>query len=334
MKVTVAQALAWMAPILGLKYPQHREEILVNLNRFRAFLYSEFDEFRLFEYQQCIRLGKFKMDCGSDSCNTYFGFTLPPDMSSLSAVWQHNDSAILRSRWREVHTGLLMQGDGDMQTVPIVGEFATEREVTPGRSLQIYTDSIQDNGKEVWVTAIMADGSEKRLCFTLVSGKHAVVAEPVCSIISVVTPADQCGMLTLSEKDGRCLSMYEPGSQVRSYSRYKLITHCPSNCILIRGYREYRPVCDDFDIVEVGDQLAIEHAAGYFKYYRSKNQDEMVKGARDKAEMMRRVKSIVKRQEGRSQQDGADIGKNAPRRRRRGLPGYKTTTTTTRCSRR
>lgn len=323
MKTTVAQALVWMAPMMGLQYPRDREELLTNLNRYRALYYSEFDEFRLMEYQQCVRLGKFSMDCGAGACDFYYGFTLPPDMASLSGVWQYKESFTLQSRWREVHTGIKMHGDGDMKTIPIVGNFPTEREVISGSSLKIFTASMLDNGKKVYVTARMMDGTEQRLEFTLVSGKNAVITNPVCSIVSVVTPADQCGLLTLYQGDDRCLSIYEPGVQVRSYSRYKILTDCPSGCVLLRGYREYRPVCDDFDIVEVGDQLAIEAAAGYFKYYRSKNQEEIIKGSKDKAEMLRRIKAVVSKMEGRSQQDGADIGRNKPRRRSKGLPGYR-----------
>lgn len=325
--ITLLQAATWMAPKLGLKMPRDRDEVVANLNRYRELLYSEFDEFQLFDdYEQCIKLCHFHQDCDGNTCSGYYGFTLPLDMAGVMAVWQHNEPFKLRSRWREVHVGKKLKGEGNMDIYPINGTFPTEREMTYHSKVRVWAASEQDTGKIVTIKAKMDDGSVKTLEYELAGTKHKIVNADVAAILEVVLPADQCGVIEIYQdyKD-YCLSRYQPGTPVPRFRRYKVATPCPSGCVLVQGTRQFEPICEDTDLVEFGNQLSIEAAGRYFRYYESLESNEVSRSRIDKREMLDQIQGIIKRHRGRNKQDGAALSRpvQRPRRRRKGLPGYR-----------
>ena len=322
MKTTVAEALMIMSPVLGLKLPDHRHEALTYLNKFRNYLYREFDELKSLDYEICVDVCRFAEKCDGDACSHYYGFTLPSGMCNLIGAWERRDPVNLNSEWHEVHNGRLINGDAGLKVVPIVGDFPTQIDVDAGSSLKMKAFNQQDNGKIVRIKAKMSDMSTKTLEFELVSGGFAEITEPVCSILSVVTPRDLCGNVELYQRENNLLlSRYEPNQHVRSYTRYKIISDCNSPCLKLRGNREYFPVCDDADIVELADVEILESAASYFRYKNSHNNKEIQRSLIDRQDMESGIKSIIDKKRGRNHQDGSLINNRPSNRNRRALPG-------------
>ena len=170
----------------------------------------------------------------------------------------------------------------------------------------------------------MLDMTIKTLEFELVSGGFAEIVDPVCEILSVVTPRDLCGNVELSQRENSLLlSRYEPNQHVRSYTRYKIISDCNSTCVLLRGNREYFPVCNDEDIVELSDVEILESAASYFRYKNSHNNKEIQRALIDRQDMERGIQSIIEKKRGRNYQDGSLVNNRPSNRNRRSLPGYR-----------
>ena len=209
--------------------------------------------------------------------------------------------------------------------------FATERDMTGTQQLRLYANSKQDAGKIVMITAKGADGKEHILKFELACDTQVTVNRHVCRITSVTLPVDLCGSVDLFQDDGMLLSSYPPGIRTPQYRRYKVHDgySCGTNTILIQSARVYLPVTEDYEVIEVGDQLVIEKAGKFFKYG-GDTLDKKERAAADgyKEEMYDYIVNIKDRDRGREKNDTlVNYAENPRRSRRRALPGYRRRTT-------
>jgi|TARA_R100000084_G_scaffold109319_1_gene75675 hypothetical protein len=326
-KTTLGEAIVIMGPKLGLMDTvRNRDEIVKNVNRYRNNLYNLFQRLRLFsDYTVCLKLRQYILPCNQGNCETYYGVTLPIDMDGVMAVWEGTNPLDLRSEWFEDREGRKSQNRGDTEVVPIPGTSPIENDMCQVSRLRMYAHRSEDVGKKVNVTVIDTSGQTQILEFSLLSDTHAVVDVEVCQIKSVTLPRDLCGKVDLFQDNGnKLLSTYIPGITVPCFRRYKVITECPSGCVYVKGTQKYVPICDDIDVVEVGDVLVLEAAARYLRYYESQESKEQRRSAIDKQLMEDNIRGILSRRRGKSQQDGPAITSLGRKRRRRNkLPGYR-----------
>lgn len=325
---TLQEAIVWMARSMGLNPTRDREEVIRYVNKYRNLLYNSFNRVQLFDdYEQCFTLTEFHQDCHGSTCTKYKGFTATLDMAGIMGAWESLQPVTLRSRWREVLHGKSSPRGTEVEIVPVNGTFATERDMTSAQQLKIYATSPNDAGKKVHITAKGVDGTEHRLLFTLDSDGQVTVNRIVCSIVRVALPPDLCGEVQLYQQDGTLLSTYPSGITVPQYRRYKVHDNytCGSNTILIQSARTFVPISDDYDVIEVGDELTIDAVGKYFKYgdntIDAKERNAAL-GYRE--EMYGYIDNIKDRDTGRQKQDTlVPAARPARHVRRRGLPGYR-----------
>ena len=324
---SLEEAAVWMASALGLDHVRDRTEVVSYVNKYRNLLYNSFNRIQLFDdYEQCFCLSNFHQTCHGDACPTYRGFTATLDMGGIMGAWESLKTVGVRSRWREVHRGKDNRGTA-LEILPVTGTFATERDMTSTQQIRLYTSSKEDAGKMVFITAKGADGEEHHLRFDLAYDTQVTVNRQVCRITSVTLPVDLCGRVELYQDDGMLLSSYPPGVRTPQYRRYKVHDgySCGTNTILIQSARLYVAVTEDYEVIEVGDQLVIEAAGKFFKYGEN-TLDKKERAAADgyKEEMYDYLSNIKDRDRGLEKNDTlVNYADNPRRSRRRGLPGYR-----------
>lgn len=325
MKTTLLEAIGIMAPKMGKKLPRDRKAMIKNVNRYRNMLYTMFNEICLFDdYEVCLPVQCFRLNCSGCACDQYYGFVIPHDMDGLMGVWQNNASMTLPSRFHELHTSKHTKADNDLEAIPVNGDFPTQGEMTKASRLTMFGPDPRDAGKEVTLQVVDSDGIQRTLKFTLDNTQHVFVDLVVCRIISVVLPADRCGNVELWQQDGEVLlSEYAHTSpQVPCFRRYKLSKSCPSKCVLVQGTRKYVPVCNDEDIVEIGGIVLLEAAAVYLRYNSSVDAEQKQLARIAKSEMIDSLNGTLARKRGRNVEDGPPVMKPARRVRSSKLRGY------------
>lgn len=326
---TLQQAVVWMARAMGLNPTRDREEVVRYVNKYRNLLYNSFNEVQLFDdYEQCFALDTYHQDCHGTACPVYTGFTATLDMAGIMGAWESLAPLTLQSKWREVHQGKEDSRGEKLTLTPVTGSFATEHDMTTPQQVTLYASSKSDAGKLVHITALGTDGGTHELQFKLNGDGQVTVNRAICRIYSVTLPPDLCGTVDLAQADGRLLSSYPPGILVPKYKRYKVRQgySCPSDTILVQSARTYLPVYEDYDVIEVGDELVIEAAGRYFKYGENTIDPKEQAAARGyRKDMFSYISNIKGRDTGRSAQDTPTPAMKRPRSRvrRRGLPGYR-----------
>lgn len=327
---SLEEACHWMGSAMGLDPVKDRDEVVGYVNKYRNLLYNSWDRIQLFDdFTQCFRIQTFHQDCHGYGCPTYRGFTATLDMGGVVGAWESLVPVSTRSRWREVHRGKDGVSGPELELIPIAGTFPTEREMTGTQQLRIYPCSPKDAGKVVIVQAKTEDDVEHVLRFELKKDTQVTVNRHVCAVVSVTLPVDLCGRVELYQDDGTLLSTYPPGVRTPQYRRYRINDNvfCQHDTILVQSARLYIPVTEDYEVIEIGDQLAIEAAGRYFRYGEN-TIDSKERNAADgyKEEMFGHIAGIKDRDRGREHNDGAvpvNVRTKPRRSRRRGLPGYR-----------
>jgi|TARA_R110002167_G_scaffold294935_5_gene499556 hypothetical protein len=325
---SLEEACLWMGSALGLNPVKDRSEVVSYVNKYRNLLYNSFNRVQLFDdYEQCFAISTFRQNCSGSACSTYRGFTATLDMGGVMGSWESLKAVTIRSRWREVHRGKDDLRGRVLEIIPMNGSFATERDMTSTQQLRLYAHSKEDAGKSVFVVARGEDGTEHNLQFVLGKDTQVTVNRAVCSVLAVTMPADLCGSVGMYQDDGLLLSVYPPGVRTPQYRRYKVHDGftCESSTILIQSARVYIPVTEDYDVIEVGDQLVIESAGRFFKYGENTLDPKERKAALGyREEMYGYIDNIMDRDRGRESNDSLVNFTKKPRRsRRRGLTGYR-----------
>lgn len=300
---TVSQAGAIMAKPLGLEWPRDRVQIVEKINDMRIEIRNRFPDASVFR-EVAYAVPVFQM---SDVTGSYPGFTLPSDMASISAAWIDKQQTVLRSRWREKHTGILSSSAFETQVIPMMATSATEADPSrPAKRLQMRPCLECDNGKQVEVQARVEGGKLKNLTFTLDSETWKTTTSAVESIERVVLPPDLEGPVTLRELGGRVLSKYEPGMHVPAYQRHKIAEPCGPDTIIIKGPKIFKNIYLDNDIVEIGDRAVLRHAANYLRYSENTTDTSDLRRANfDEAKMIEHVNGALARLDGEQTQDTA-----------------------------
>lgn len=325
------EACHWMAASMGLDPVRDRDEVVGYVNKYRNLLYNSWNRIQLFDdYEQCFCLQTFRQDCHGYGCPTYRGFTATLDMGGIVGAWESLEPVSIRSRWREVHQGKRNIRGSNVELIPVNGTFATERDMTATQKIRLYSCSPKDDGKVVIIQAKSADDANHVLEFRLKKDSQVTVQRHVKSIQSVTLPVDLCGPVELYQEDGSLLSIYPPGVRTPQYRRYKLNDSfsCESDSILVQSARVFVPVTQNYEVIEVGDQLVIESAGRYFKYGENTLDKNERNAAKDYlADMYDYLDNMRDRERGREHNDGVsptNIVKKPRRSRRRGLRGYRT----------
>lgn len=312
--ITVADAGPIMARAMGFSWDNDRSEVITYLNKYRNVLFTSYEKFKLFD-------DSFHTICVQDF-DEYQGFTLPPDINGVEAVWSCGHPLLLRSRWREAHTGIGISGLGRIEAVQLAETFATERDLNKVTKIKIFTEHESDAGKKVHIEAIDSSGRQKRIAFNLIFDGFAVSPCKVQKILSVSMPSGRCGGLRLMQEDGFELSHYTPWESVPAYRRMKVKTqNCPGT-VIVQGTKKFLNVYFDHDIVEVGNALVIEEAGKFFKYGESTtDQKELQTAEYHRTLMEKYLKGEIARHRGNSIQDGSPFKGGRITKSAR-LPGY------------
>lgn len=310
-----------MGDALGLKVSEDKPEIIKYVNKFRNVLYNSYASFELFNNVfHCIQVSTFKQDCTDCCSKCYEGFTLPPDIIAVEAIYNYGQPLTLNSRWRESHTGLGIGGCGRVNAVEMAEMFPTERDLQCGSTLKIFTEREEDADKCVHITVLTLQNKETTLTLRTISDGWAVTKQKVKKILSVSLPPDRVGSIILAQNDGYVLSEYAPWESVPSYRRFKISGTC-NGVVLVQGTRQFRKIYFDHDIVEVGDDLVIEAAGKYFKYgENTADANEIAVADRWLNNMGTQLNGLMARHRGKATQDGNPTG--FYRQKRKALPGY------------
>lgn len=316
-----------MAAALGMTWPDDRAAVLGYLNKYRNLLFNNYQEDnQLSNVFHCICVSQFREACVRGTCspgNIYHGFTLPRDVAAVESIYESGVPLTLRSRWRETLYGIPVGCGGRVDAMEMAQQFPTERDLDSICALKLFADKAEDAGKKVFVAVIDADWKDQVLEFTLGSDAWAYVGTLVREIKSIALPVGRVGTVTIAQADGRELSLYTPGETVPAYRRFKVPASCNPHAVIVQGIKQYFPVWWDYDIVEIGDALVIEHAAKYFKYGENTTEQKEIKTAEyHLAKMKEQLAGLISRNR------GAAIEENNPSRGRpitksTRLPGYR-----------
>lgn len=306
---TVAEAGGIMAANLGLEWPRDRAEVLGYINDFRDILYNLYSEMRLFDNVfHCIQISSFPNDCRHPCVGRpcHQGFVLPADVVSVTAAFDYGRPMILRSRWREAHVGLDTTTWPRTELVETAEQVCTERALERACFLKMYSEAPEDEGKQVFVEAVLDDtGETRKLRFTLANDGWVVVDRPVREILSVALPSGCKGNIVLAQEDGRVLSVYGPHEVVPVYRKFRIASGCSSGTILVQGVKKFIPVAFDHDIVEVGSRTVLKAAASFLKFRSGTTDTKDINRAEyDRSEMARALRGLQERHRGRSIHDG------------------------------
>lgn len=297
--IPVAQAGPIMAKALGLSWCEDRAEVVEHLNKYRLLLYTSYDKFKLFnDAAHLITVAQF---------DGYQGVTLPPDIAAVEGVWSCDVPLAIRSRWREMHTGIGLLPGTRMSTIELAEMFPTERDLTVvGGTLKVYAEHSADTGKDVFVTVKRSDTERvERIRFPLEAATWQVSDVPVKKVLEVSLPT-LTGYVQLAQDDGTVLSAYAPWETAPMYRRLKLSTSsCACPTVLLQGTKRFVNIYFDHDIVEVGNQLIMEAAARYFRFGEaSTDSKEIQRSEFDLAKMEKLLVGLIARHRGRAIQDG------------------------------
>lgn len=323
---TVDRAGPIVGEAYGLKWPEDRPEIVTALNRVRNFWHNLYREQPLFDdlfYCFCTTTFNERCQGGRPCYGRYQGFTLPRDVASVQGVWENGESLTMRSRWREVLTGIGLCGPR-IEVLEMAEQFSTERDPKEITALKIFTERDEDAGKKVTISAIDADWKTVKLEFTLKSDSWATVDSKIREIRDISLPVGRKGSITLAQEDGYELSFYDPTETVPSYRRFKITSSsCPA-IVKVQCTRRFIDIYFDSDVVEIGDRLVLEAGARYFKYKDSSTDAVQIKTAEyHRAGMEKELAGLVARHKGHAIQDGPrKQGRPLPRHLKR-LPGYR-----------
>lgn len=323
--ITVAEAGPRMADALNMDWSTSRAEVVRYLNKYREYLFTNYDKFKLFDSVfHCICVSRFRLPCARDcQCETYYGFTLPPDVAGVVGAWEYGFPLAIRSRWRETHSGINNIASPRVEVVEMSERFPTERDLTGMVSLKVFVSSPKDAGKAVVIEVEDADWNVRKLQFDLLADGWAASDVLVRRIISVVLPPKLDGHVTLAQCDGYELSYYAPTERVPSYRRFRVAPTCRGGSILIQGTKRFQPVWFDTDIVEVGNGLVMEAAAKFFKFSDdTTDSDELRRAAYDEARLRQYLNGLLARHRGHAIQDGSPF-RGRPITRKKTLPGYR-----------
>lgn len=301
---TVAEAGPVMARAMGFSWEQDRSEVVDYLNRFRLLVFTSYDKFKLFDDTfHCICVQTFQSPCGE----TYQGFSLPNDILGVEAIYSYGVPLLLRSRWRESHTGLGIKSLKRIEAVQMAEVFATERDLKSVTKIKLFTEHEKDNGKKVYVEVLDVSDRTRRIEFTLMHDGWATSPVKVKKILSVSLPSGRFGSILIAQQDGYELSLYDPWETVPTYRRMKLKSDCCKTTVLVQGTKNpKKKVYFDHDIVEVGNDLIIESAGRYFKFGESTTDVKELQTAQyHRNEMENLLKGEIARHRGNSIQDGS-----------------------------
>lgn len=300
---TVSVAGPIVANALNKSWINDRLEVTEILNKMRLLWYTSYPKYKLFDDAfHCICVQEFT----DEHSGTYQGVTLPNDISGVEAVYWYGRSLILRTRWREAHTGIGVSKLGRIESVMMAQKFPTERDLAEPCTIKMYAEHKDDEGKKVYVDVVTASGNSKRIEFVLKHDTFVVSPLPVRQIINVSFPEPRKGEVKLAEQNGRELSIYDPWETVPSYRRLKLKSCDPKGTVLVQGSKNVsKKVYFDHDIIELGNQLILEEAARYFKYGEDTTEKgELAAALQHRAEMDALIRGEQARERGRSVQDG------------------------------
>lgn len=312
--VTLSTAADICASNLGLRWPDNRRRIVRYINDIRKTLYS-LHPLMFGDVFHCFTPSLFRESCLNECRNRYLGITLPPDMEGVVEAWECGIPLKIRSRWRESFTGKVVCG-GKMNLILMPQRFPTERDLHHTGQVSFYAESVEDEGKTVYVE--VRDNRSPRVVKKGVTlkGDDVTVLNDVYEIVSVALPTGLCGRVKIFQDD-YVLSEYAPWEEVPSYARVKVGSRCSAN-VFVQGTRKFVPVWFDHDIVECGDQMILQFMSTYVQYVHSKDGNERETAREALADASRMIDSALKRQLSGAIQDGLKHRMKP----RCGLPGY------------
>ena len=289
------------------------------MNKYRNLLYDMYADVKLFDdYKVCLPIQRYTQKC-TDSCGDYFGITIPDNMAGVVAAWGYNAPLTLRSRWREIFTGLHSGNSPHNELVEMPETSPTEKHLISSSVLRIFTHCAEDEGKVVTVYGKNTSGAPKVAKFTLAHDRF-IVSDFTFSEISEVVLPSLCSTIEMRNADDCVLSIYYPHEHIPKYRRYKLNAPCGTSCLLVQGTRKYEDLAQDTDVVEIGDRLIIEAAGRYFRYSEETTSVEDINRAEyDLTKLKELLSGIISRHRGRSLQDGSPFHRINRRKIRKGL---------------
>jgi hypothetical protein len=320
----LSRAAETMADELGLEWPKDRREIIKAINLYRNLLYNQFSDFRMFDgLYYCLEPQVIRTLC-ADPCDCeahHLEISLPPEAQSILGAWSYGKPFTIHSRWREALFGIDQSAfRGELILTALDGIHVTQRPVQKPSLLSFIAKDPADDGKVVDITIETTSGSTKSMKVTLQYDKAVASGLLARKVLSVVLPPARCGEVVLLADD-EVISTYLPDETVPSYSRYRVAqkpcmatfsnTCCPSKAgsVLVKCTRRFTEISLDHHVVEVGDPMILISAATYFRYWKSKDQDERTLSKEALATMYALLKGLKDRAVGMAIQDGPSYHK-------------------------
>lgn len=310
--IPLSEALPIVADVLGLRLPEQKEVATGYLNRIRSLWYHGFQSQRLFDdLLECVPTTELCLDCSGSAGETYTGLSLPSHMAGPVSAWISKQPLTLRSRWWEKHEGVDTQGQR-LELVELNGNFAAPKDPLKQFQLRALATSPGDSGKEILISGNDCEGRKHSVTLKLDS-KGWVQCNDIWlrSITSVSLPSPREGEVILAalheDESTTEIDTYRPTDRAMPrYRRFRVTTPCGCNqSVLIQANRRFNKIWLDQDVVEIGEDLILEHGARHFKNAENTtDKEELARGDYDLGRMHQLIKGMILREKGGQDQDG------------------------------
>ena len=216
----------------------------------------------------CMKVQCFRMECISEKhCdNEYYGFNLPEEVEGITDAWEDKEPLHLLSRFWESRFGRITKYKGNRLSLTLMAEvFVTQADLESPEPLWIKVGE-HDGNKEGELIFIDDEGKERKWRYTTKAGGFAKLPEDAYDIKKLVLPTGLRDCLDLLTASGKLLGRYSGKDLVPCFRRVKLTgDYCPE-LVRIQAQHKFRDLRYDYDIVEIGSRLILQHAARFIRY--------------------------------------------------------------------
>ena len=306
----VYEILPDFARELGLDPCRNRQEIMRQLNLLRERWYSDSLIPNLFDnHMFCMEVQCFRLKCLSDChCEeTYYGFNLPEEVDGIVDAWEDKEPLHLRSRFWESRFGRKTRCEHKLALTLMPEMFVTQADLEAPDQLWIKAGP-NDGNKEGELLYVDSEGKEQKWRYTTKADGIAKLPEDAYSINKIVLPSGLEDCLELLTAGGKLLGRYSGKDLVPCFRRVKLSgTYCPE-LVLIQGHHKFRDLRYDYDVVEIGSRLILQHGARFVKYGdEGTDGDENSRGFTEYAQMIKFIEDRWNRMQGGMHEDESPL---------------------------
>lgn len=166
----------------------------------------------------------------------------------------------------------------------------------------------QDGNKEGELSYVDSEGKVQKWRYTTKADGIAKLPEDAYGITKMVLPSGLKDCLELWTAGGKMLSQYSGKDLVPCFRRVKFSAHCDHDLVLIQGHHKFRDLRYDYDVVEIGSRLILQHGARHVRYGdEGTDIDENSRGNLEYARMAKLIEDRWKRIQGGMHEDSQPL---------------------------